>query len=73
MVILPIYTFDSCTKCVRGLHDRMPDGHPVQFPWHGYMYGRINEHSFDSQDTWGIGVFGLFFYTLSLGVCTAKH
>ena len=44
-----------------------------QFPGHGCMDDPIAERGFDSQATWVLGVLGVFFDMLSMGVCTTRH
>ena len=45
----------------------------TQFLGHGCMDDLATERSFDLQAKWVIGVLGLFFDMLSMGVCTTRH
>ena len=45
----------------------------TQFRGHGSMNDLTTDHSFDSQASWVIGVFGICVYMLSVGVCTFSH
>ena len=49
--------------------------HPAGYKTlHGCMIDLTTVHSFDAQAMWVIGVLGLFFDMLSMGVvCTTRH
>ena len=69
-----VSAFNFCTKClgIPGImHDCTPNCHPVFWAW---MRPHVPDFaSFDSNATWVIDVFGLFFGMISMGVCTIRH
>ena len=60
--------------CGKPSHNIRPHGQlPPSFLEHGCLDDLTTERNFDSQATWVIDMFGIFFDMLPMSVCTTRH